>query len=266
MLRAEGEYLMSRVPAVTAVIVVSAHWFGADVVIASAPRPSTILDHPCRYLYEFNYKARGDPVLAGRIAALFAAAGFSCKLDEERGWDHGAWLALAALLPTAPVPVVQVSLIPDNFDANVRLGAALACLREEGVVILASGSVTHNQDEFRRGFLSNFGFETAMDGSLAAKRARRIALEKAAVAAFSSEFDAWVESVLSDGGISLSQRVSLLADYHKHRHGLHAHPEPSHFVPLFLAVGATALSDAPSCTRVAKGFQYSLSMSAYRFN
>lgn len=69
-----------------------------------------------------------------------------------------------------PVPVVQLSLIPHDFDANVRLGGALACLREEGVVILASGSITHDQHEFRRGFLSNFGFETAMDGSLASKR------------------------------------------------------------------------------------------------
>ena len=265
MLRTEGESLMSRCQ-VTAVIVVSAHWFGSDVVITSAPRPFTIHDHPCQYLYGFNYTARGDPVLAGRIAALLAAAGFSCKLDAERGWDHGAWLALAALLPTAPVPVVQLSLIPDDFDANVRLGGALACLREEGVVILASGSITHDQHEFRRGFLSNFGFETAMDGSLASKRKRRMALENAAVAPFSSEFDAWVESVLSDGSISISRRVSLLADYHKHRHGLQAHPEPSHFVPLFLAVGASALSDAPACTRVAKGFQYSLSMSAFRFN
>jgi len=137
--------LGQTLPRPKAVLCISAHWETDGVAVTAAPRPETIHDFygfP-RALFEVQYPAPGDPVLAQRTAELLT--GYDVRLDAERGLDHGAWSVLAPMYPEADVPVVQLSLDsrkPGQF--HYTLGKALAPLRDEGVLILASGNIVHN--------------------------------------------------------------------------------------------------------------------------
>lgn len=132
-------------PRPRAVLCISAHWETAGIAVTAASRPETIHDFygfP-RALFEVRYPAPGDPELARRTAALLGDA--DVRPDVERGLDHGAWSVLATLYPEADVPIVQLSLDsrrPGGF--HYRLGKALGPLRDEGVLIMASGNIVHN--------------------------------------------------------------------------------------------------------------------------
>ncbi len=136
-----------------AVLVVSPHWMTRDLSVATTARPKTIHDFggfPSE-LYQIEYPAPGHPELAKATADLLRTAGLRVNLDEQHGLDHGAWVPLLYLYPAADVPVFQVSL-PARLDAagTWELGAALAPLSEQGVLIVGSGSLTHNLYEFRQ--------------------------------------------------------------------------------------------------------------------
>lgn len=137
-----------------AVVVVSPHWMTRGLSVTAAAQPRTIHDFggfdPA--LYDIEYPAPGDPALARRVADLLQGSGWSVALDAGRGLDHGGWVPLLHLLPRADVPVVQVSM-PHDLDAAsaLRLGRALSPLAQEGVLLLGSGSLTHNLYEFRQG-------------------------------------------------------------------------------------------------------------------
>ncbi len=139
------EKLGQTLPRPKAVLCISAHWETNGVAVTAAPRPETIHDFygfP-RALFEVQYPAPGEPELAQRTAALLA--GHDVRLDAERGLDHGAWSVLAPMYPEADVPIVQLSLDsrkPGLF--HYALGQALAPLRDEGVLVMASGNVVHN--------------------------------------------------------------------------------------------------------------------------
>ncbi len=132
-------------PRPEAVLCISAHWETQGVAVTVTSHPETIHDFygfP-RALFEVRYPAPGAPDLARRVAGLLA--GDDVRLDPDRGLDHGAWSVLAPMYPGADVPIVQLSLDsrrPGEF--HYRLGKALAPLREEGVLILASGNIVHN--------------------------------------------------------------------------------------------------------------------------
>lgn len=202
--------LGSRLGEVRAILFVSPHWQTHDVRVSVSAAPATIHDFggfPAE-LYGLRYPAVGAPGLAHRAAALLAQAGFLADV-QERGLDHGAWVPLLHLRPQADIPVFQVSM-PHDLDAAgaLHLGAALRPLRDEGVVIVGSGSMTHNLHEF---------FHDAHD------------------AAYAGEFAAWVRDKVS------GRDTAALLDYRAAApHAVRAHPTEEHYLPLLVAIGASA--------------------------
>lgn len=133
-----------------AIVLLSAHWESADLRVASHPAPETWHDFGGfpRALYAVQYPAPGDPALAARIVQLLATHGLPAQLDAKRPFDHGAWVPLSLMYPAADIPVVQVSLPSQLGPAGLHeVGQALASLRSEGILIIGSGSITHNLRE-----------------------------------------------------------------------------------------------------------------------
>jgi 4,5-DOPA dioxygenase extradiol len=205
-----------RLTGVSAVLVVSPHWQTDGAVhVGSVAAPETIHDFggfpPA--LYALRYPAPGHPAMARRAAELLSDAGFPVRIDENRGLDHGAWVPLMHLLPDAGVPVFQVSL-PHGLDTAgaLALGRALAPLREQGVLIVGSGSLTHNLYEVRG--------------------------QHPQPAAYAVEFTQWVREAM------LSGDTEALLDYRQRApHAQRAHPTEEHFLPLLVTVGAGSTGD-----------------------
>jgi 4,5-DOPA dioxygenase extradiol len=204
--------LGAALPTPRAVLVVSAHWYVRGVAVTASERPRTIYDFygfP-RELYDVRYDAPGDPHLAGRIADMLGT--LDVALDESWGLDHGSWSVLAHLYPDADVPVLQLSLDATRAaDFHWAIGAALAPLRDDGVLVLGSGNLVHNLrlfDSVRPG-----GFDWA------------------------ERFDEHVRVAIDAG-----DREALI---HPERHpdGALAVPTPEHYLPLLYACALRAPGD-----------------------
>ena len=142
--------LAAELPRPKAIVLVSAHWESTDLRVASNPAPETWHDFGGfpHALFAVQYPAPGDPALAARIVELLAEHGLAARLDAQRPFDHGAWVPLSLMYPAADIPVVQVSLPSQLGPAGLtEIGRALATLRSEGVLIIGSGSITHNLRE-----------------------------------------------------------------------------------------------------------------------
>lgn len=142
--------LARELPRPNAILVVSAHWETPDLRVTAAPYPDTWHDFhgfPAP-LYAVQYPAPGSPQLAARVADLLAIGGLPVTQDAERPLDHGAWVPLSLMYPQADIPVVQLSL-PSRLGPQMqdRIGKALRVLREEGILLIGSGSITHNLGE-----------------------------------------------------------------------------------------------------------------------
>lgn len=130
------------------IVIMSAHWQSEFLEINTNPTPETWHDfsgfEPA--LYQLTYPAKGHPVLAEALAQQLSKQGIHCLLNPMRAFDHGVWVPLTHMYPQADVPIVQLSL-PNHFDAYAcyQLGAAMAKLRYQQVLLIASGSITHNQ-------------------------------------------------------------------------------------------------------------------------
>jgi 4,5-DOPA dioxygenase extradiol len=194
------------------VLVVSPHWMTPSPRVGLSSKPQTIHDFggfdPA--LYEIVYPVDGHPELAQRALDLLGDAGFAPQPDERRGLDHGAWVPLRHLYPAADVPAFQVSL-PSGLDSDGAwaFGAALAPLAQAGVLILGSGSLTHNLAEFR--------------------------LSSGTPQSYAAEFAAWVRDAVIRGD-SARLRQTLTQAPHARR----AHPTTEHLLPLLVAAGAAA--------------------------
>jgi 4,5-DOPA dioxygenase extradiol len=228
--------LGERLADLAAVAVVSAHWQTAGVRVMQGAAPETLRDFGGfpQALYQLRYPAPGAPLIASDTAALLNAAGIEATLDERRGFDHGAWVPLLHLLPEARVPVFQVSM-PFDLDAKGawRLGRALSSLRQRGVLVMGSGSLTHNL--------------------------REIGLTDPKATKYAAEFTAWIRAHLK------KRDSQALLEYRRRApHAERAHPTEEHFLPLLVALGAS--DDADSLTVLEGGMTYGvLSMESYAF-
>lgn len=141
------ETLSERIERPTAIVIVSAHFETDGVSVVTDPAPGMIYDFGgfAPELYEMVYPAPGDTALAERVFSLLDEAGLAPSRMEKRGYDHGTWTPLKLAFPEADIPVVQVSVDP-NRDApwHYALGRALSPLREEGILLVGSGHITHN--------------------------------------------------------------------------------------------------------------------------
>ncbi len=198
-----------ELPRPEAVLVVSPHWTTVAPRVATSARPRTIHDFGGfdAGLFDIRYPADGHPALAARAIEILRAAGWPAVADPARGLDHGAWVPLLHLYPDADVPVFQVSM-PSSLDtvSAFAFGRALAPLASEGVLIVGSGSLTHNLHALR------FGMEQDEP---------------------SAEFARWVRESVARGDRERVLRALELAP-----HARRAHPTPEHYLPLPVAAGA----------------------------
>lgn len=203
--------LGGALPRPKAVLVVSPHWTTNDVRVGAVARPQTIHDFGGfpQALYQLSYPAPGAPDIASRTLDVLRSAGWSASLDASRGLDHGAWVPLRYLYPAADIPVFQVSM-PQSLDAESAylLGRSLSVLAQDGVLVVGSGSLTHNLYEFRMG--------------------------DSAEPAYARDFVQWVREAIRDNDVDrLLHTLSRAPMAHR------AHPTPEHFLPLLVAYGAS---------------------------
>ncbi|NMZ83003.1 DODA-type extradiol aromatic ring-opening family dioxygenase [Pseudomonas mandelii] len=142
--------LAAEMPKPKAIVIVSAHWESNDLLVSGNPRPETWHDFGGfpKALFEVQYPAPGNPQLAGEVVELLQADNLPARIDTKRPFDHGVWVPLSLMYPQADIPVVLVSLPTRGGPAlQTRVGHALASLREHGVLLIGSGSITHNLRE-----------------------------------------------------------------------------------------------------------------------
>lgn len=135
-----------------AIVVATAHWTTGRPAVSAASRPATIHDFGDfdERLFAMRYPAPGAPAIASDVARRLAGCGIACDIDPARGFDHGVWTALMLMYPQADIPVVSLSVQPQAGAAHhVAMGRALAGLAAEDVLILGSGSATHDLRRFR---------------------------------------------------------------------------------------------------------------------
>ena len=227
-------------PRPRAVLVVSPHWMTRGLSVATTVRPQTVHDFGGfpRPLYAIQYPAPGAPQLAQRTIDVLRAAGWPAEADVRQGLDHGAWVPVRFLYPDADVPVFQVSLPAAATPQQAyALGQALQPLRDEGVLVVGSGSLTHNLSEFR---LHAHGDTQSAEP-------------------YALEFAAWIrQAVEARDDTRLVDALAIAP------HARRAHPTPEHFLPLLVAAGA-ASGDGDVQT-LEGGVTYgALSMDSYLF-
>lgn len=219
----------------SSILIVSAHWQTAPLAL-SATRPVPLVydfyGFPQRY-YEMTYDAPGAPELAAKVKGLMPAG--EPVLDREaRGLDHGAWVPLKAMFPEADIPVLQMSM-PDLDPGHLfEVGRRLAPLRDEGVLIVGSGFMTHGLPFIAEYFMGKPGAPQ-----------------------WSIDFDDWAREALVRGDLD------TLFDFREKAPGMpYAHPTVEHFAPLFVTLGAVARpEDAPRFA--IEGYAYGLSKRSF---
>jgi aromatic ring-opening dioxygenase catalytic subunit (LigB family) len=196
-----------------AILTVTGHWETPHLAVTSGAAPDLIYDYygfP-ESTYSLRYPAPGDPVLAADVARLLEQAGFPTVQDPVRGFDHGVFIPFLLAFPEAAIPVVELSVRQDlDAAAHLAMGRALAPLRDDGVVIVATGMSYHNL----RGF---FGSDPRG-------------------AAASEAFDGWLsEAVCNETGEARNKR---LIDWASAPAARICHPREEHLIPLMVAAGA----------------------------
>ena len=142
--------LAAELPKPKAIVIVSAHWESTELLVSGNPRPDTWHDFGGfpKALFEVEYPAPGDPQLAAEVVELLKASNLPARIDSNRPFDHGVWVPLSLMYPQADIPIVQVSLPTRGGPAlQAHVGQALSSLRQHGVLLIGSGSITHNLRE-----------------------------------------------------------------------------------------------------------------------
>ncbi len=224
-------------PKPRAILIVSAHWESAPLMLsASGARTPLVYDfggfHPRYYAMTYPTPDAGD--LARQVRALLPDRE-PVHEHPSRGLDHGAWVPLKVMYPRADVPVLQLSLPTQDPGRLLEIGQRLRPLREDGVLVIGSGFMTHGLPFMTR--------EMVVDG---------------AVPSWSADFDAWAADALSRGDVETLSRYQSLAP------GLpYAHPTVDHYIPLFITLGAAQRPDQAVTTTI-EGYMAGLSKRSFQ--
>ena len=216
-------------PRPTAILIVSAHGESAPVSLSASGAP-LVYDFGgfAQKYYEMTYATPDATALAARVAAMMPDSE-PVHQHGSRGLDHGAWVPLKIMYPDADIPVLQMSLPTQDPYKLLKLGERLRPLRDEGVLIIGSGFLTHGLP-----FLREFRIDAASP-------------------CWSTEFDAWAAEALGRGD------VDELAAYKTKAPGMpYAHPTVEHYTPLFITLGAATAADEPG-EQLVDGFWMGLS-------
>lgn len=206
------ERLAAQLPRPKAIVIVSAHWESQDLRVSAHPQPETWHDFggfPAA-LFAVQYPAPGDPPLAALVLEQLQAAGLPAQLDGKRPFDHGVWVPLSLMYPEADIPIVQVSL-PSRLGPvlQTQVGRALSPLREQGVLLIGSGSITHNLGELNW----HAGPES--------------------IEPWAKAFRDWMIDKLA------ANDEAALHDYRRQApNAVRSHPSDEHLLPLYFARGA----------------------------
>lgn len=227
--------LSFNLPKPKAIVVMSAHWESTALEVSTSARPETWHDFRGfpEALYDIRYPAPGDPVLAEKILSMFADAHIPAYANRTRPRDHGVWAPLIHMYPDADIPVIEISL-PRNYTAEslYEIGQCLAILREQQILLIGSGSITHN--------LSELNWES----------------DHAAVPVWASTFRNDIVNKLSNNHFAEVLDVNSLPYLSKN------HPTLEHLTPLFFAMGT-----GPRFSIVHSRFSMgSMGMDIYRFD
>ena len=220
-----------------AIVVFSAHYESDQIEITAARRLQTIHDFGGfpQELYKMHYTVEGAPNLASDVMQIFEDAGISALLNSKRGIDHGAWVPLKLIYPDADIPIIQISIQPYEEPLyHYKIGRIVAELKRKNILIIGSGSVTHNLFAALQMKDAETPFWAEIFAESLAKR-----LENSDVKAVLNWFDL--------------------------PHAQENHPSPEHFVPLLIALGAAG--ENPIAKRLHRSFDYSvLAMDCYVFS
>lgn len=216
----KSHYFLKELPrllpaAPRAIVIISAHWNTPQLTVGNARQYDTIYDFSGFEpgLYELKYRAAGDDAVAAEVLHHLREFGFDVTVNQERGLDHGAWIPLMLMYPEATIPVIQLSVQPHQHALHhFHIGKALAPLRQENILLIGSGSMTHNLYEAFRG-------------------------TKQETPPWVGEFTAWIYEQLENGDIERLLNWQTEAPYAKENH-----PTPEHFLPFFMALGASSLT------------------------
>lgn len=222
-----------------AIVIVSAHWDTAVPTVGFANKLETIYDFfgfP-EALYQIRYPATGCHAAAEMVTEAIAAAGLPINRDAQRGLDHGAWIPLRVMFPDASVPIVPLSIQTNGGPQQAyQIGLALAPLASKGIMVIGSGSMTHNLRDYH----------------VAARNGGR-------APAYVRQFAEWIAEKIE------TNDLNALLDYRQQApDAVRAHPTEEHFLPLFVALGAAG--NKPKSSRIHAGIDdYVIAMDAYKF-
>ncbi|MDI3355865.1 dioxygenase [Pseudomonas sp. UYIF39] len=227
--------LAAELPKPKAIVIVSAHWESNELLVSGNPQPETWHDFGGfpQALFDVQYPAPGNPQLAAEVVELLKSDGLPARIDAKRPFDHGVWVPLSLMYPHADIPVVQVSLPTRGGPAlQTRVGHALTSLREHGVLLIGSGSITHNLRE--------------LDWHAGTER----------VEPWAQTFRDWMIEKLA------ANDETALHDYRQQApNAVRNHPSDEHLLPLYFARGAGGHFSVTH-----KGFTMgALGMDIYRF-
>jgi 4,5-DOPA dioxygenase extradiol len=231
--------IAKKLPAPRAIIIISPHWDTAVPTVGSSAQPETVHDFGgfAEELYRIQYSATGCPEGAQEVIQAIQAAGLPAELAARQGLDHGAWVPLRLMFPEADVPVIPLSLQSRGGPQQAyRLGQALAKLGEKGFLVIASGNLTHNLNDY----------------FVASRKDQQ-------TPSYVRDFAEWIAERVENQGLEdmLNYRVTA-------PNATRAHPTDEHLLPLYVAWGAAG-ADAKA-ERFYSGIDdYVLEMDAYTF-
>lgn len=235
--------LGSQQPKPAAIVSVSAHFETKGTVVVTDPNPEMIYDFRGfeQELYEAQYPAVGHPQLANEVADLIEKAGIEVSRLDQRGYDHGTWVPMSLVYPDADIPIVQVSIDPDETpEYHIKLGRALADLPARNIAIIGTGNITHNLPA-----LFKKGSDPILDANI-----------KRYVDDFLEWFDKELESGKPDKLLNYRDDAPFAAENH---------PTDEHLLPIYVAMGAAG--SEYKARKIHQSYQFDfLAMDAWEFS